>query len=136
MKILLTILVFSIFVLPACGVDSSSVAPDNFGSPVTAPPDYAGKSNPFGSDAAVAGAVIFKTNCATCHGDNGLGDGPTSQSLEPRPANLVALNQRVGDDFLYWRISTGVQGTAMPAWKGILSDDQIWDVISYIRALK
>ncbi len=133
----LTVSIFAlIFVLSACSAGPSSPGLTAPGVLPTVPSDYAGKSNPFGSDAAVTGAVIFKTNCVTCHGDNGLGDGPASQALEPRPANLVALGQKVGDDYLYWRINTGVAGTAMPAWKGVLGDEQIWGLVAFIRTLK
>lgn len=136
MKKLLVIVFALIFVLPACGASPSSTVSTPPKVLPTVPPEFSGKSNPFGADASVAGAVIFKTNCVACHGDNGLGDGPASEALEPRPANLVALHQKVGDDYLYWRINTGVTGTAMPAWKGILSDEQIWDVVAFIRTLK
>ncbi len=126
----------SMIVLSACGAGPSSTISTTPGVLPAVPPDYAGKSNPFGSDAAVAGAVVFKTNCAACHGDNGLGDGPASQALDPRPANLAALNQKAGDDYLYWRINTGVTSTAMPAWKGVLGDEQIWELVAFIRTLK
>ncbi len=120
-------------VLSACG--NYSVV--NSQAPLaTVPPGFAGKTNPLGPEASIAGADIFKTNCATCHGDTGLGDGSASTYLDPRPANLVMLNTTAADDYLYWRISTGREGTAMPAWKGVLDDQQIWQVIAFIRTLK
>jgi mono/diheme cytochrome c family protein len=119
--------------LPACGNYSAA----NSQTPLaTVPPEFAGVKNPFGSEASTAGAEIFKTNCATCHGDKGLGDGSAGIYLDPRPANLAVLNTAVADDYLYWRISTGRDGTAMPAWKGVLDDQQIWQVIAFIRTLK
>jgi len=71
-----------------------------------------------------AGANSFKTDCVTCHGESGHGDGPASQALDPRPANLADLSKISADDFLFWKISAGVDGTAMPTWKGILTDQQ------------
>lgn len=136
MKSLSIILVVSGLLLSACNVGASSTSSDALEVLPTVPPDYAGKSNPLGASAAVAGAVTFKTDCVQCHGDDGKGDGPASTSLDPRPANLVALGREVDDDFLYWRITTGVPGTAMPAWKGILSEQQIWELVAYIRTLK
>lgn len=100
------------------------------------PSDYSGLKNPLGLQAASAGAAIFKTNCVSCHGEQGLGDGPASQVLDPKPANLVQLNKVAADDFLFWRINTGVDGTVMPAWKGVLTEEQIWQVVAYIRTLK
>jgi mono/diheme cytochrome c family protein len=92
--------------------------------------------NPLGPDASTPGAEVFKTNCATCHGPEGHGDGPAGQALEPRPKNLAELQPKVGDDFLFWRIREGKPGTSMVAWKGILTDEQIWQAVSFIRTLR
>ena len=85
---------------------------------------------------APRGAEIFKDNCVPCHGATGHGDGPAGTSLAPHPANLAELAPRVEDDYLFWRISTGRDGTAMIAWSGVLTDAQIWDVVAFIRTLK
>jgi mono/diheme cytochrome c family protein len=71
-----------------------------------------------------------------CHGPQGHGDGPAGQSLDPKPKNLAVLRKSVGDDYLFWRINEGKSGTSMVAWKGILTEEQIWQVISFIRVLK
>lgn len=101
-----------------------------------APADYAGQVNPFGAEAVSEGQALYKTNCATCHGESGHGDGSVAASLNPRPVNLAALNEAAADDYLFWRISTGRAGTAMAGWKGILSEEQIWQVIAAIREMK
>ena len=95
--------------------------------------EYAGKTNPFGLEAAGEGAKIFKTNCETCHGPQGHGDGPAGAALDPRPKDLSELQKVASDDYLFWRISEGKEGTSMVAWKGILTEEQIWQVISFIR---
>ena len=131
-KILFTaVLLVAVLSLAACqGSASASTAIP----PV--PAEWAGKTNPLGADAAAAGEEIFKTHCASCHGPVGHGDGPAGESLDPKPRNLAVFASRVGDDYLYWRINTGVDGTAMVPWKGILTDEQIWQVITFIRVLK
>jgi mono/diheme cytochrome c family protein len=91
--------------------------------------------NPLGPDVAGAGAEVFRTNCETCHGPQGHGDGPAGQSLNPKPQDLSELQKIAGDDYLFWRISDGKPGTSMIAWKGILSEEQIWQTISFIRSL-
>ena len=93
-------------------------------------------TNPLSTDAAAAGADVFKNNCVACHGSQGHGDGPASTALDPAPKNLPELGTIVDDDYLFWRISTGKPGTAMTAWKGVLTDEQIWQVVSFIRTLK
>ena len=128
------LILISLFVLTACGSNASS---NSTQAPLaTVPAEYAGKTNPLGSDAATAGADVFKTNCVTCHGDNGEGDGIASQSLDPKPANLIDLSKQVGDDYLFWRVSEGKPGTSMVAWKGILTEEQVWQVVTFIRTLK
>lgn len=102
------------------------------------PAEYAGKTAPEVTDEAlVNGAAIYMANCATCHGETGLGDGPVSTSLDPAPAPISHTTQMLADDLLFYRVSDGGLPfqTAMPAWKGVLSEEQIWDVIAYVRAL-
>src|SRR6266508_597572 len=121
--------------LTACAAPSSS-SDSNSNEPLAAvPAEYAGKSNPLGVEASAEGAKIFESNCQMCHGPQGHGDGPAGQSLEPKPKNLAILQKSVGDDYLFWRISEGKPGTSMVAWKGILSVDQIWQILSFIRTL-
>lgn len=131
-KILFSVVLIAAFVLVACSGGGSN-APATL-APV--PPEYAGQSNPLGADAAAAGAEVFKTNCESCHGPQGHGDGPAGAALDPQPKNLVDLAKIATDDYLFWRISTGKEGTSMVAWKGTLTDEQIWQAVAFIRTLK
>lgn len=134
MKLYLSLtLIIVVLALTACGGGKQSSATPTL-PPV--PSEYAGKTNPLGADAATKGAEVFATNCASCHGEQGRGDGPAAASLDPKPKNLAELQTRVADDYLFWRISEGVQGTSMPTWKGVLTEEQIWQVIAFIRTLK
>jgi mono/diheme cytochrome c family protein len=134
-KILFMILAV-IVILSACssGVSSSDTNVTLTLAPV--PTEYAGLTNPLGANAATQGAEIFHTNCEMCHGPQGHGDGPAGQALDPKPRNLAELQTKASDDFLFWRIREGKPGTSMVAWKGILTDEQIWQAISFIRTLK
>ena len=118
MKKILFILCLSLL-LSACG-GSSDVGNDS-GSLETVPVEFAGKTNPFGSDAVSAGAEVFKSYCASCHGPYGHGDGVAGASLDPQPKNLAKLQVQVADDYLFWRIHSGKPGTSMVAWNGILT---------------
>jgi mono/diheme cytochrome c family protein len=135
-KYLFSLLIIGAFLLAACGggADSSSQSQTAALDPV--PAEYAGKTNPLGADAATEGAKVFKVNCETCHGPQGHGDGPAGQALDPKPKNLPELAAQAGDDYLFWRVSEGKPGTSMVAWKGILTDEQIWQVVAFIRTLK
>lgn len=135
MKKLIFVVIALTVASSACGSSTPSTSSASGPLP-TVPADYAGQINSLGTEAAPAGGNVFKTYCVSCHGEGGKGDGSASQALDPRPANLVEVNKIAADDFLYWRINTGVLGTSMPAWKGVLTEEQIWQVVSFIRTLK
>ena len=107
----------------------------------TIPAEYSGMLNPFPSEneSVLRGEKIYNTNCTSCHGDSGMGDGPAGSSLTPQAAPLAHTSLRMGDEYLYWRIAEGgLQApfnSAMPTWKDILSEEDTWDVINYVRAL-
>ncbi len=101
------------------------------------PAEFAGLTNPIPADEAsiARGEAIYQQQCATCHGPTGLGD--TAYTFDPPPAPLARTAQRMSDAYLYWRIHEGgaAFGTAMPAYGAVLSEDEIWDVINYLRSL-
>jgi len=103
------------------------------------PEDYQGKINPIPADdeSLARGEEIYVQHCATCHGDGGMGDGPSGQGLDPAPAPIAHASQMLSDSYLFWRVNEGGIPfyTAMIAYKNILSEDEIWDVINYVRAL-
>jgi mono/diheme cytochrome c family protein len=134
-KILFLILA-NVLILSACSSSESPSGSNENATLVPVPTQYAGLTNPLGAEAASQGAEIFKTNCEMCHGPQGHGDGSAGQALDPRPRNLAELQTKAGDDFLFWRIREGKPGTSMVAWKGILTDEQIWQVITFIHTLK
>ncbi len=108
------------------------------------PHEYEDLTNPFGNDdheAVEAGEAIYETNCATCHGPKGAGDGLGAEGLDPKPANLADAHmmEELSDGYLFWRVSEGGTfepfNSAMPPWKGVLSEDERWQVITYLRSL-
>ncbi|RMD99550.1 MAG: cytochrome c, partial [Bacteroidetes bacterium] len=107
------------------------------------PEEFASLENPFANDqeAIEAGKAIYETNCVACHGAEGMGDGPAAESLDPKPAMLAdgAMMGDLSDGYLFWRVSKGGQmepfNSAMPAWEAGLTEEQRWQVISYVRTL-
>jgi mono/diheme cytochrome c family protein len=136
MKTLFLWMCVGALVLAACGGGEPASSSVEDGTLATVPAEYAGLTNPLGADAAEEGAQVFESNCAMCHGSQGHGDGPAGQSLEPRPKNLADVQAQAGDDYLFWRIHDGKPGTSMVAWKGILSDEQIWQTVAFLRTLR
>ncbi len=129
-----------VLTLAACG--GSNDQPETLKIDRPAPPAaYAGKTNPFASDSGAiqAGAQLYAANCAACHGAEAMGDGPAANSLNPRPQPLATEMKALQDDYLFWRVAEGGAfppfSSAMPAWKTILSEEQMWQVIAYLRTL-
>ena len=102
------------------------------------PAASAGKRNPLAGAAAVAaGGRVFKENCATCHGDQADGHGPAATGLEPPPANFRSgsVLAQHSDAYLFYRVSAGKPGTAMPSFHGALGETERWQVVTYLRSL-
>jgi len=81
------------------------------------------------------GAQIYAQRCALCHGATGHGDGPAAASLNPKPRNHTDgayMNSRT-DDQLLEVIRNGKP--PMPAWKGVLTEDQMHAVLKHVRSL-
>jgi high-affinity iron transporter len=84
------------------------------------------------------GAQVYRTQCASCHGDLGRGDGPLAAGLDPAPSNLAdwpALRDQSPLDF-YRRVSIGVVATAMPAFEDRLPPADRWAVALYATTLR
>ena len=87
------------------------------------------------------GRASYEHLCALCHGTSGEGDGPAAASLSPKPTNLANkqyLNW-LQDDYLKELIKEGGlalgMSPLMPALGGALNDDDVKNVISYVRSL-
>lgn len=100
------------------------------------PKGEAEKANPIKADAASIerGKNSYAILCATCHGATAMGDGVAGAALDPKPTNLKAMSGGHPDGDFAWKIANG-RG-AMPAWKSLLKEDQIWDLVNYIQDLK
>lgn len=79
------------------------------------------------------GAILYQNNCVACHGEKGLGDGPTGQGLNPLPSNLTETTFSPLE--AYNVIKLGIEGTAMASYS-YLSEKEIWDLSFYVLSLK
>ena len=81
-----------------------------------------------------AGKQTFNMYCWTCHGKEGLGDGPAGVNLPFKPRNFTDNSvKEQTDGALYWKLTNG-RGN-MIGYGGILPDEKRWQLISYIRTL-
>jgi len=95
------------------------------------------KSVDTNSDAAAnAGRGIYTQNCAACHCLEGRGNGPNAITLEKKPPNLTRdFYKQYPDEFWFYRISEGVTGTRMPRFQEVLSEEQRWYLVAYLKTL-
>jgi len=84
------------------------------------------------------GAILYRINCAECHGMQGRGDGEEGKDLSPPPADLTAVVRNVTASLQrdFQVTSFGVPATAMEGWTDRLSLQEQWDVIVYIQGLR
>lgn len=142
--ILFILTAFLILFLTGCRGTSgqnSLLGGDERESIPSVPDEYSGYANPFTGDAdAIAqGEILYQANCSSCHGSTGEGDGPASGGIDPKPGNIATRQANLSDSYLFWRISEGGLmepfNSIMPGWKGILSAEKIWQVITYLRTM-
>jgi len=97
------------------------------------------RKNPLRSSAEVitTGQTLFQKHCTVCHGSDGRGHGPAAAGLNPPPADLTAAHvDDHTDGDLFWWLTHGITGTAMPAWHDTLSEPERWTVVHYLRSLR
>lgn len=65
-----------------------------------------------------AGKREFQRSCATCHGVEGKGDGPSASTLNVKPADLTQMSKNHGGVFLFWRTYEKISGAAEAPIRG------------------
>lgn len=83
---------------------------------------------------AARGGALYRSNCATCHGDDGDGRGPRAYFINPKPRNFLHAASRaaLNRPALYRVIARGKLRTEMPAWEKVLDAQQIADLSEYV----
>jgi mono/diheme cytochrome c family protein len=90
---------------------------------------------------AAAGKKIYAQLCASCHGSAGKGDGPAAAALPVKPADhtdgkhMKALSDTDIFNIIKGGGSSVGKSALMPPWGGQLKDQDIQDVVAYIRTL-
>jgi len=125
----------SLYLIPLVLLSFTTISQD----PWKAPESAKSIKNPVSAKkqkaSAKKGAATFKKFCVACHGAKGMGDGPGSKALTPKPANLTSLRvQDQKDGEIFWKISNG-RGP-MIKWDPIIKESDRWDLVNYIRTLK
>ena len=101
---------------------------------------YADKHKPAGDNPVaitpatlLEGAKAYEQHCALCHGGAQAKISPMQNKFNPPAPQLVNRIPHDPPAWIFWVTKHGVRMTGMPAWTGILSDDEIWQVVGFIK---
>jgi putative copper export protein/mono/diheme cytochrome c family protein len=98
------------------------------------PTTYASPPVSYTTDSIVRGANTYAQSCVVCHGPYGRGDGSAAMSLPVLPADLAAHSSSHLPGELFWWVTHGIPGTPMPGFTPPLGNDEIWDLVQFLRA--
>jgi len=92
---------------------------------------------------AAKGKEIYDKRCTWCHGADGDGAGAAKELLNPPPRDFTSGNYKIksssfedmapNDDDIYRMIRDGMPGTAMPGWSDILKEQDMWNLVAYVK---
>lgn len=95
--------------------------------------------NPLPDTAATIadGKEAFQHFCVACHGNDGQNTGvPFATRMSPPVPSLASPDvQSYSDGQLKWILDNGISPSGMPASRGVLSDDELWSIVVYLRHL-
>jgi mono/diheme cytochrome c family protein len=118
---------------PATSVDSTAaeVASTETNSPFSELSIGASTVDPTITD----GETLFIDNCAKCHGLEGYGNGPSVGSLGAITGNFVLVAMEDYTDEELFAIITHGKGIEMPPWGLVMTEEQRWALVDYVRTL-
>ena len=92
---------------------------------------------------AAKGKEIYDKRCTWCHGAEGDGAGAAQDRLNPPPRDFTSGNYKIrtssfedmvpNDDDIFRMIRDGMPGTAMPGWSDLLAEQDMWDLVAYVK---
>lgn len=125
-----SIALFIFSVLTACN------SPEKSDNAWKAPRDADKLKNPFSITTLTEqkGQILYNLYCRSCHGETGLGDGAAGRDLAAKPANFHSEQvKNESNGAILWKLTHG--NKSMPGFKDVLSEEERWQLVSYIRKL-
>ncbi len=102
--------------------------------------EYADKHKPAGPNPTALtpanlaeGAKEYEEHCAFCHGGAKAKISPMRDKFNPPAPQLINHVPDDPDAWIFWVTKHGVRMTGMPTWSGVLSDDEIWKIVAFIK---
>lgn len=87
------------------------------------------------AESAARGLPLYRQHCVSCHGAPGVAPDAFALGMTPLPANLALTAKHWTPGELYWVIRHGIKMTGMPAWGFRLRDEDLWDIVAFLRRL-
>ncbi|MFQ5581059.1 MAG: ethylbenzene dehydrogenase-related protein [Mariprofundaceae bacterium] len=89
------------------------------------------------------GKIVYEKRCIWCHGADGDGLGAAEKFLNPPPRSFEDGQYKIkttgfedlvpNDEDIFRMVRDGMPGTAMPGWSQLLSEQEMWDVVQYVK---
>lgn len=137
---------FVMSLLQLAALSSGRQAPSDTGE-WTAPEGERARSSPVAvsAEGIDRGRQLYREHCATCHGETGKGDGPSSKlhafrtSRPPHDLTDAGVQTMLADGEIFWKMTAGYRKDGrviMPAYgKLVPSDEDRWRIVQYVRTL-
>jgi len=93
------------------------------------------QANPFQPtmENVMDGSMVYDKNCATCHGSLKQPTSALRDKFYPPVPQLMSRTPDDPDGNLFYVVKYGIRFSAMPGWDGVLSDDDIWKAVLFIK---
>jgi len=95
----------------------------------------ANEGNPMSpsEETLLSGAKTYQAMCSRCHGATRESDTSYGRSFYPPAPQLPLTRSSYTDKEMFWIVKHGIRNTAMPAWGNLLSDENIWQVVTLVK---
>ncbi len=77
----------------------------------------------------------YQDMCVACHALPGTKASPVEKGLNPEPPELLEVAEHMSAAEIFWVIKNGIRMTGMPAWGITHSDEELWDIVAFIKAM-
>jgi mono/diheme cytochrome c family protein len=91
-------------------------------------------ANPVAADETnlIAGAHLYRDHCALCHGDPANPNSTLADTLNPPPPQFMNDMPDMPENHNFYILQHGIRWTAMPAWKNVFSEQQTWQLVTFL----
>lgn len=84
---------------------------------------------------AQQGLIYYRDKCVQCHGAPGVARQDVGKGMTPVPPNLAHTASNRTPAEIFWAIKHGIKMTGMPSWQFIFTDEEIWEIVAFMRQM-